>query len=56
MDHFFSAFEEFVKSKNFEKIIYLVPKISKAKTWKRSSGYMTSNYFLYSKLNQILRF
>ena len=38
MDHFFSAFEEFVKSKNFEKIIYLVPKISKAKNLEEVLG------------------
>ena len=31
MKGFFSTFEEFVKSKNFEKIINLIPKINKAK-------------------------
>ena len=31
MKGFFSTFEEFVKSKNFEKIITLIPKINKAK-------------------------
>ena len=31
MKGFFSTFEEFVKSKNFEKIVNLLPKINKAK-------------------------
>ena len=31
MDNLFTTFEDFVKSKNFEKIVYLIPKINKAK-------------------------
>ena len=56
MDGFFTTFEEFVKSKNFEKIIYLVSRISKAKNLeevlvvcdiKSVSAFLTKFYYRY---------
>merc|ERR1712241_421210 len=41
MKGFFSTFEEFVKSKNFEKIITLIPKINKAKNMEEVLVLMT---------------
>merc|ERR1711936_1148349 len=41
MDNLFTTFEEFVKSKNFEKIVYLIPKINKAKNLEEVLAIMT---------------
>ena len=55
MKGFFSTFQEFVKSKNFEKIINLIPKINQAKNMEEVLVVLVSQLYdlalkLYSQL------